>query len=278
MIRRGRTWAPECVLIDLNTQQDFCARNGADPVANIESLIPALRRVIAWAKRNHAPVVSSLNSHRLHELSEKEPHRHCLEGSSGQRKVAFTLMALHASVEVDNTLCVPVDLFREHQQVIFRERGDNLLSNPKADRFLTQLDSPEYLVFGSGLECSVKSLTLGLLAREKQVSVIVDACGYWNWSQADFALRQMVAKGANLLTVDQLRTRRLSRQHRYCVRITAAPAGNGKSNGNGSTRLGLKPPPEAADSAGGNGNGNAQRRIRIRVRIQSKRTPPSSPI
>ena len=278
MIRRGKSWAPECVLIDLNTQHDFCAREGADPVANLEALLPALRRVIAWAKRNHAPLVSSLNSHRLHELNndDKEHHQHCLEGSPGQQKVAFTLMASHARVDVDNTLCMPIDLFRQHQQVIFRERADNLLGNPKADRFLTELQAREYLIFGSGIECSVKSLTLGLLAREKQVSVIVDACGYWNRAQADFALRQMAAKGADLLTIQQLSARRLARQHRYLVRLTVETPTNGKRNGNGRTGLGLKPPAEEARPS--NGNGKEESRTRIRARIQSRRIPPPSSI
>jgi len=270
MIRRGKSWAPECVLIDLNTQYDICVREGADPVANVETLIPALRRVIAWAKRNHAPIVSSLNSRRPYELSPNNHHQHCLEGSPGQQKVAFTVMALHACIDVDNTLCVPADLFRRHQQVIFRERADNLLGNPKADRFLTQLKAGEYLIFGSGVECSVKTLALGLLAREKRVSVIVDACGYWNQAEADFALRQMAAKGAKLLTVDQLGARRLPRQYRYRVRITVGP----HANGNGRSHLEPKSAADAPGTAGGNGRSGSRERVRARVR--NKRTPPPS--
>lgn len=272
MIRRGKSWAPECVLIDLNTQYDFCVRAGADPVANVEALVPALRRVIAWAKRNHAPIVSSLNSHRPYELSEENHHQHCLEGSPGQQKVDFTVMALHARVDVDNTLCVPVDLFRRHQQVIFRERGDNLLGNPKADRFLTQLKTREYLVFGSGVESSVKTLALGLLAREKQVSVIVDACGYWDQAEADFALRQMAAKGATLLTMDKLGARRLARQYRYRVQISVGLPANGKRNGNGRSHLGAKPASDATETPGG--NGKSHNGVRIRARVQTKRMPP----
>lgn len=220
----------ECVLLDLNTQRDFLERGGAYPVANLETLLPTLRRLIAWIKRNHAPVVSSIDAHRTSELKPTDEPIHCLDHSTGQRKVAFTLCHRFASVEFDNTLCVPSDMFSRFQQLIFRKRDDDLLDNPKADRFLTQLPAEEFIIFGNGLERSVKMLSLGLLARGKRVSVVVDACGFWSRAKADLALRQMAAKGATLVTVDELTTRKLSRRRRYYRRHprTIESDGNGQ--------------------------------------------------
>ncbi len=212
--RDGRAF--ECVVVDLNTQRDFCEPGGACPVTNLPVLVPALRRVIAWAKRNETPIISSVQSHRLWEVpADGQRGLCCLDGTHGQRKLDFTLFPTRECVDVDNTLAVPPDLFRDCQQVIFRKRTDDLLTNPKADRFLSHLAADEFIVFGNGIECSVKALTLALLTRGKPVTVIVDASGYWDVSTADLALRQIAAKGARLITLDELALRRLDRKIRY---------------------------------------------------------------
>ncbi len=226
MIVRGNGRSIECVLVDLNTQRDFCERDGAFPVHNAAPLIAQLRRVIAWARRNQAPVISSVEAHRPFELSDSGNPICCVDGSCGQRKLEFTLLPLRAWIEADNTLSVPIDLFSQVQQVIFQKRTDDLLGNPKADRLLGQLPVDEYILFGTGLECSVKALALALLARGKRATIVVDACGYWSRSTADLAVRQIEAKGAQLINVDDLRGRHLDRTYRY-PRFEPPPRTNG---------------------------------------------------
>ncbi|MBU0719070.1 MAG: isochorismatase family protein, partial [Planctomycetes bacterium] len=201
MVKRGNGRVYDCVAIDLNTQTDFCVPNGAYPVANLEEVIPALRRVIAWTKWHGLPVVSSLDSHRPCDLPNEDGPMHCVDGSHGQHKIPFTLFGRLTQVEVDNTLSIPLNLFNQYQQVLFRMRTDDLLANPKADRFLTQVSAAEFVVFGNTVEHSVKALVLGLVGRNKSVTVVQDACGYWNRGAADLAFRQMIAKGCRLTTV-----------------------------------------------------------------------------
>ncbi len=211
MARRWNGRLGECVVVDLNTQRDYCAPDGADPVANLESLIPALRQIVAWAKWYGTPVISSVESHRFTELPNGAHSTCCLDGTPGQRKVHFTVFPRYVYVEVDNTLCCPCDLFRRYQQVIFRKRTDDLLGNPKADRFLNLLRTDEFILFGVGLESSVKALALALRARGRRARIVVDACGYWNKSTSELALRQVVAKGVELITVGELLRRKLDR-------------------------------------------------------------------
>ena len=232
--RNGRVY--ECVVVDLNTQRDFCADGGAFPVRNQEALIPCLRKTMAWIKWNHVPVISSVQSHRLWEVpANGRTVLCCIDGTTGQRKVPFTLLPTRVWIEVDNTLGVPGDLFHGFQQVIFRKRTEDLLANPKADRFLTQLHVDEFVLLGNGIECSVKALALGLLARGKRVTVVVDACGFWDISTADLALRQIAARGARLISIHDLALRRLDRRFRYPIHRNghngqshSAPAGNGR--------------------------------------------------
>ncbi|MGD2110255.1 MAG: isochorismatase family protein [Phycisphaerae bacterium] len=211
MTRRLNGRFCDCVVVDLNTQVDYCAREGADPVANLESLIPALRQAVAWAKWYGAPVVSSLESHRQFELPNGSHSTCCVDGSEGQRKIAFTVFPRCAHIEVDNMLCCPLDLFKRYQQVIFRKRTEDLMANPKADRLLSQVPARDFVMFGIGVEESIKALALTLLARGKRTTIVVDACGYWNKSAADLALRQIGAKGARLITVNELLGRRFDR-------------------------------------------------------------------
>jgi nicotinamidase-related amidase len=236
--RDGRAF--DCVVVDLNTQRDFCRPDYAYPVVNASTLVPALRRVVAWAKRNYAPVISSVESRRMWEVpADGRRLIGCFDGTPGQRKLDFTLFPARACVDMDNTLAVPVDFFRDHQQVVFRKRTDDLLANPKADRFLTQLLVDEFILFGNGIETSVKALALGLLTRGRVVTVVVDACGYWDAGAADLALRQIAAKGAGLITVDELMIRKLDRRVRYPHHRNGRNGhANGRNNGaggNGST-------------------------------------------
>jgi nicotinamidase-related amidase len=208
----------ECVVVDLNTQLDFLSPTGAWPVANASRLIGAIRNMIAWTKRNHVPVISSLKSRREYEIEQDGSPQHCIDGTSGQRKLVCTLFGCSIRIEGDNTLSVPSDLFSSYQQVIFRQRTQDLFGNPKADRFLTQLPTRQFVIYGVALETSVKALALGLLARNRRVAVVADACGYWSRSESDLALRQMEAKGAEILTVEKLLARKLSRRFRYPLR------------------------------------------------------------
>lgn len=238
----------ECVVIDLSTQLDFCDPRGANPVANLDEVIPAWRSTVAWAKRNLTPVVSSLEAHRPGEMNGNGRSSDCCDGSNGQRKIGFTLFRRSINIEVDNTLWCPLDLYKKHQQVIFRKHSEDLFENPKADRFLTQLPVEEYLLFGVGLETSIRTLALGLAARRKRVSVIVDACGYWNSGRAEIAKRQMLVKGVTIITVAELRRRKLDRRFRpWFEAVESSGAGNGRTNGRGNGR-------KKGHPTGGNGH------------------------
>lgn len=236
MIGRGNGRVHECVVVDISTQKDLCETTGALPVANIDELIPALRRVIAWTKRNQAAIVSAVDAHRLWELNGDGKPQHCVDGTTGQKKLDFTVLPSRIRIEADNTLALPADVFRYYQQVVFPKRTDDLLANPKADRLLTQLPTREFIIFGNTVEGAVKSLSLGLLARGKQVKVVMDACGHWNKALAELAIRQMVAKGAQIITVEDLLARRLSRRMRYpssIFRLGGKVQRNAQANGNG---------------------------------------------
>lgn len=237
MARKTPNPAFDCVCLDLGTQQDFLDPRGAYPVSNQFEVVHAIRKLVNWAQRNHVPVVSAIDAHRPHDFPHYNRPPHCLDGTRGQDKLSFTVFSQHVHVEFDNTLCVPLDLLSGYQQVIFRKRDDDLFSNPKADRFITQLPVRQYFLFGCGMENSIRILVLGLLARNKRVTVVYDACGHWEQGSADLALRQVVAKGAETITTDELVARSFLNPYQYSRapsrrRCTVFP-GPAPQNGNG---------------------------------------------
>lgn len=189
------------ILIDLNTQRDFLLPSGALPVANRDVLLPRIRALMAWARLEGVAIISSLEAHRSGEAHRGQPAV-CIDRSPGQRKVPCTMMPRRVVVQGDNTFDLPSDPFAGVQQIIFTKRHDDFLSNPKADRLINTLRPSYWILSGVAATHAVKSITLGLLARNLNVAVVRDCCGYWSANDADHAFRQMEAKGAVLVDAD----------------------------------------------------------------------------
>jgi nicotinamidase-related amidase len=230
------------ILIDMNTQCDFLLPNGAVPVANRSHILPNIRKLMNWGRIESMPVVSSLECHRPGESSNGLP-AHCVDRSGGQKKLPFTLMARRIILHADNTLDLPIDPFRRYQQLIFTKRNVDFLSNPKADRLINSIFVGHVVIFGVLAELCVKAAVLGLLTRQHRTVVVTDACGYWCANEADLSFRQMEAKGAILVTTEELlsgaaeariRMPRMSAALEMEELAASAPVnGNGHSNGNG---------------------------------------------
>ncbi len=236
------------VLVDMNTQCDLLLPRGALPVTNRTEILPNIRKLMTWARIETVPIVSSLECHRLGESSRGLPP-YCIDRSPGQRKIPFTLMPRRVVVQGDNTLDVPFDPFRRVQQIILTKRTRDFLANPKADRLFQSVSIQHLVVFGVVAEHCVKTAVLGLLARQYRIAVVTDACGCWSADDAELAMRQMDAKGAVLVTTDELISGAADeriRNSRPLMAVSdeeeaeAAHAGsngngNGNSNGNGNT-------------------------------------------
>lgn len=195
---------PEYVLIDMNTQRDFLDADGAVPVFNRVSVVAELRKVFAASQSYQVPLVSAVDSHRETEPPHDGFPKHCLEGSLGQRKLPFTLLQKRIFIEANNNLDLPKNLLNNYRQVIFRRRTTDLLENPKADRLLGSLTTESLLIFGVGLERSIRRLILCLLARGHSVGFIPEACGYWNETEADLTQRLVMAKGCERVPLAEL--------------------------------------------------------------------------
>ena len=192
------------VLIDMNTQHDFLDPRGAVPVTNREALLRNLRKIFALSRTYHLPIISAVDSHREDEAPHDGFPRHCVEGTPGEKKLSFTLLQKRLFVEANNSLDLPKNLWKSNRQIVFRRRTADFLDNPKADRLLSRLRPASLILFGVGLERSIRRLALCLLARGFQVAFVPDACGYWNETEGDLARRLIIAKGGTEIHLDDL--------------------------------------------------------------------------
>ena len=213
------------VFVDMCTQRDYLLPDGAQPSLNAPQITPALKHLMAFARWARVPTLSCVDVRRPNDVRGL-PRPNCVLGTPGQQKVPFSLLPDRVAIDSDNCLCVSLDILQGHQQAILEKEHRDPFTNPKFDRLLTELPIRRFVVFGVGLETSVRLLVLGLLLRHRRVAVVFDACGWWDAADGAMALRQLTAKGCELTSAEQLveSTAPLYRRtghHRYRPRSVA---------------------------------------------------------
>ncbi len=198
------------VFVDVCTQRDYLSPCGRHRTLNADPVLCGVKHLMAFARWAKVPILSCVDAQRA-DATCSVRNGFCLLGTLGQQKVSYSVLPDHVLIESDNRLCVPLDVLQQHQQAILVKQHRDPFTNPKLDRLLTEMPAQRYFVFGVALESSVRLLVLGLLLRHRRVSVVHDCCGFWNPGEADMALRQLAAKGCELVsTSDVLRAKLVS--------------------------------------------------------------------
>jgi len=190
------------ILIDIDTQRDFLLAEGKACIRNHRRVLAHIRRVIAWARFLHIPVVSTAEVYPSNN-GDDEFH-HCIDGTEGQKKVSYTLLADRVTFAADGNTDLPRDMLRRHRQVILHKRCVDPFDEPRIDRLLSELRASEFILVGTSLEGAVKMTALGLLQRGKNVTVVIDAVGTHDKKDATLTLRKMETKGARLIETRKL--------------------------------------------------------------------------
>ncbi|HOK96949.1 MAG TPA: isochorismatase family protein [Anaerohalosphaeraceae bacterium] len=195
MIRPIITLRKKRILIDVDTQRDLFVADGRACVRNHRRILANIRRVMAWARKYKIRIISTAQI--------RSPDRHlgsyCVAGTDGVHKIRYTLRSRHVIFEPSDSTDMPRELIRDYDQIILCKRTDDPFEEPRAERVLTDARASEFIVIGGLVETSVLYTVLGLLVRNKPVTVIIDAIGAREKTAADVALRKMQAKGAKLI-------------------------------------------------------------------------------
>ncbi|MBN2182060.1 MAG: cysteine hydrolase [Sedimentisphaerales bacterium] len=185
------------ILLDIDTQRDFLSEWGNACILNREKVLANIRRVMAWARFKNISVISTAevfpnnNGHSM--------FGYCLDGTSGQQKIRYTLLNNRVSFPADDWNALPADLLLSHRQIILHKRCINPFEEPRIERLLSEIKADEFILIGTCTEDAVEATALGLLHRGKKVRVIVDAVGSHTQKEAKIALRKMETKGAKLI-------------------------------------------------------------------------------
>ena len=190
------------ILVDIDTQKDFLLARGKACIRNHRRVLAHIRRVMAWARSQHIPIISTAEVYPNNNGENNIGY--CIDGTDGQKKVRYTLLKDRVSLAADGNTDLPREMFRQHRQIILHKRCVDPFDEPRIDRLLSELRASEFILVGASLEGAVKMTALGLLQRGKKVTVVIDAVGTHNNREAKLALRKMETKGARLIDTKKL--------------------------------------------------------------------------
>ena len=189
--------------LDVDTQRDFMLPTGALYVPGAERILPKLRRLFDFARKNEISILSSVDAHVADDPEFKQFPPHCVQGTEGQRKVDETLLPrplIFQQQPVDRNLPEAV---RKHQQIIVEKQSLDLFSNPIAER-LTRVLPPRAIVFGVTTEYCVKMACLGLRRLGVQTVLITDAVRALTPKTEKEAVEEMRRAGVEFIILEAL--------------------------------------------------------------------------
>ena len=184
------------VLIDIDTQRDFLLADGKACIRNHRRVLAHIRRMMAWARAASIPILSTAEI--FPDNNGESEFKYCIDGTNGQRKVRYTLVNKRACLSADNSMDLPREMLRTHNQIVLHKRCIDPFDEPRIDRLLSEIHANEFILIGVSAEAAVKSTALGLLQRLKSVTIVVDAVRSHHKNEAHLAFRKMEAKGAKL--------------------------------------------------------------------------------
>jgi nicotinamidase/pyrazinamidase len=189
--------------LDIDTQRDFMLSTGALYVPGAERIIPKLRRLFDFARKNEITILSSVDAHIPNDDEFQEFPPHCVQGTEGQRKIDETLLPrpiIFQNKSVDRNL---MDTVRKHRQIIVEKQTLDLFNNPITERLLRVLP-PRAIVFGVATEYCVKKACLGLRRMSVQTALVSDAICASTPKTEKEATEEMRKAGVDFITLETL--------------------------------------------------------------------------
>jgi nicotinamidase/pyrazinamidase len=195
------------LLWDVDTQVDFIDEDGKLAVPNAESRVPAMARLVDWARREGIPHVASADDHELTdpEISESPDYAHtfpphCLRGTRGAAKIAETAQADPVPLGATD---VPDEWLRGREFLIHKKHFD-VFTNPNTERLLEHFKPDEIVLFGVATDICDDAAIRGLRKRGYDVTFVEDAsCGIDD-ERSQACIVDWQGGGVRIATVDDV--------------------------------------------------------------------------
>lgn len=191
------------IIVDIDTQKHFFLDRGTSCIRNHREVLANIRRIVTWGRLKNIRMISTV-------------------WDEGPKKISYTLRNRYRSFDATDCTDLPTRILEQYDQVIFHKRCLDPFEEPRADRMLSELEADEFILIGVLTEGAVKATALGLLARRKNVTVLVDAIGSRNNGLANTALRCMWAKGASITDTKTLLSSSCLRMARLGLALSRA--------------------------------------------------------
>jgi len=171
------------VLWDVDTQVDFVLPDGKLAVPGAVDAVPAMERLVAWAKEHGIPHVASADDHELTdpEISDDPDFEstyppHCLRGTKGAQKIPETEQADPLPLGL---VAYPPRLVRSlvagRREILLLKKSFDVFTSPNTEAVLECLDPGEIVVFGVATDVCDHAAITGLLRRGRRVAFVEDA-------------------------------------------------------------------------------------------------------
>lgn len=183
---------------DIDTQVDFMLPHGRLYVPGAEQIIPNLVKLMAWAREQHVPVLSSADAHTPEDPEFAIWPPHCVIGTPGQRRIPETQFADGVVVPSRPGAFVPPAKWPE--QLILEKPTYDTAANPNFDAILRALVPRRAVVFGVATEYCVRADALALRERGFPVDLVTDAIRAITEEGGRKAIEEMTAAGVRLVT------------------------------------------------------------------------------
>jgi nicotinamidase/pyrazinamidase len=169
------------LLWDVDTQVDFIEADGKLAVPDADAVVPAMARLVEWARREGIPHVASVDDHELTdiEISEAPDYTdtfppHCLRGTRGAEKIAQTVQFDPVPLGATE---VPDRWLRGREFLLLKKHFD-VFTNPNTERVRHLLAPDEVELFGVATDICNDAAIKGLRARGYDVTFVENAsCG-----------------------------------------------------------------------------------------------------
>lgn len=200
--------APGVVLWDVDTQVDFVEAGGKLAVPGAEAAVPAMARLVDWARAKGIVHVASADDHELTdpEISdapdlESTYPPHCLRGTRGAQKIPGT--AQSDPLPLSHLAFPPgllARLVRDRREVLLLKKSFDVFTNPSAEALLRLLDPAEVILFGVATDICDHAAVTGLLRRGYRVAFVEDAARGLSEERTAACLSEWRAAGVRFTT------------------------------------------------------------------------------
>jgi len=208
------------VFIDIDTQNDFIFKDGKLYVPGAESIIENLKKLTEFAYRNNIPIkltefayrnnipiFSSVDSHTQNDPEFKQFSPHCIKGTEGQEKIKETKIKEALVIPFDKT--IEID-FTKYRQFIFEKEKLSVFSNPNFEKAIEEIGKEIFVVYGVATEYCVKECVEGLLKKNLNVYLVIDAIKGIDEKKEKNFIEYAFSKGTSLIKTSVLFKEHLS--------------------------------------------------------------------